>query len=132
MSGKNLGRHTRRVWAAISGHGKDGQATKTVLIQQQASRKQSELGGTRWGEIPSETRKTELAGKLRAWEAESDHGDRIGPFAGSVIRVGESLTGAEVFWLAVLAARDAKNVSQKMRPNAFYFQDHGMVRSICN
>jgi len=119
MSGKNLGRHTRRVWAAISGHGKDGQATKTVLIQQQASRKQSELGGTRWGEIPSETRKTELAGKLRAWEAESDHGDRIGPFAGSVIRVGESvirvgesLTGAEVFWLAVLAARDAKNVSE--------------------
>lgn len=119
MLGKNLGRHAYRVWAAISGHEGDGLATKTVLLQQQASPKQSELGGTRWGELPSETRKIELAEKLRAWKAESDHGDRIGPFAGLVmqvgesrIRMGESLTGAEVFWLAVLAVRDVENVSE--------------------
>ncbi|HLV99912.1 MAG TPA: pentapeptide repeat-containing protein [Ktedonobacterales bacterium] len=52
--------------------------------------------GERWGEFPPEERQAELRKRMEAWEQETDHGDRLGPFDG----VG--LNAAEVFWLATL------------------------------
>lgn len=50
--------------------------------------------GERWGEFPSPERQAELEQRLLAWDKESDHGERSGPF------VDLHLTGADVFWLA--------------------------------
>ncbi len=54
----------------------------------------------RWGTRPTRQRQAELEETLHEWEAEGDHGDRRGPFDGTL------LNGAEVFWLAVQAALD--------------------------
>src|SRR5258707_7969519 len=53
-----------------------------------------------WGQPISEERQAELRGYLERWEAETDHGERIGPFYGVY------LTGADVFWLVEQAGRD--------------------------
>jgi hypothetical protein len=47
-----------------------------------------------WGDDISEVRTAELESRLGAWEQETDHGARLGPFDG------EPLTGADVLWLA--------------------------------
>jgi uncharacterized protein YjbI with pentapeptide repeats len=47
-----------------------------------------------WGDPISEQRQAELQGSLDRWEAETDHGERKGPFAEV------DLTGADVYWLA--------------------------------
>jgi uncharacterized protein YjbI with pentapeptide repeats len=53
--------------------------------------------GTAWGDPITERRQAELEELLRAWEAEADHGTRLGPFAQV------ELTGACVAWLAARA-----------------------------
>jgi Pentapeptide repeats (8 copies) len=53
-----------------------------------------EAVGQRWGDPISEQRQAELQGYLDRWAAETDHGERRGPFDEA------QLTGAEVFWLA--------------------------------
>lgn len=54
--------------------------------------------GEKWGEFPSPERQAELAQRLQEWEQDHDHGNRSGPLAQS------KLTGADVYWLAALAA----------------------------
>jgi hypothetical protein len=54
---------------------------------------------TRWGDPISKERQAELQGYLDRWEAETNHGERKGPFAGT------RLNGADVFWLATRAPR---------------------------
>jgi uncharacterized protein YjbI with pentapeptide repeats len=49
--------------------------------------------GIAWGDGISEERQRELNAILAAWDAETDHGNRTGPFAD--VR----LTGADVSWL---------------------------------
>ena len=56
---------------------------------------QSGPAETSWGTHPTEQRKDELEETLRKWEAESNPGDRRGPFDGT------PLNGADVFWLAI-------------------------------
>ncbi len=46
-----------------------------------------------WDAHPTEQQQAKLEKILREWEAESDHGDRCGPFDGEV------LSRADVFWL---------------------------------
>jgi pentapeptide repeat protein len=53
-----------------------------------------EAVGTRWGDPISEERQAELQGYLDRWAAETDHGEREGPFDGA------SLAGTDVYWLA--------------------------------
>jgi uncharacterized protein YjbI with pentapeptide repeats len=53
-----------------------------------------EAVGKRWGDPISEQRQAELQGYLDRWQAETDHGERKGPFA--VVR----LTGADARWVA--------------------------------
>ncbi len=53
----------------------------------------------RWGDPISEERQAELQGYLDRWQAESDHGERTGPFDAAP-QLGVPLTGADVFWLA--------------------------------
>jgi uncharacterized protein YjbI with pentapeptide repeats len=84
-----------------------------------------EAVGTRWGDPISEERQTELQGYLDRWAAETDHGERKGPFESSAftldpqedvwlqisrLRQGKqthlSLTGADVSWLAEQSRRD--------------------------
>jgi uncharacterized protein YjbI with pentapeptide repeats len=50
--------------------------------------------GDTWGDDISEERKEELVAFIAAWDAETDHGDRRGPFDKA------KLTGADVFYLA--------------------------------
>src|ERR1044071_1285219 len=63
-----------------------------------------EAVGTRWGDPISEERQAELQGYLDRWEAETDHGERKGPFDLGASRTGiphgVPLTGADVSWLA--------------------------------
>ncbi len=47
-----------------------------------------------WGDDISAERKAVLEQRLQAWEQETDHGERKGPFDG------DTLTGADVSWLA--------------------------------
>ena len=54
--------------------------------------------GERWGEFPPIERQAELKRMLEAWEQEQDHGNRPSAFADV------ALTGADVYWLAALAA----------------------------
>jgi uncharacterized protein YjbI with pentapeptide repeats len=66
-----------------------------------------EAVGTRWGDPISQERQAELRGYLDQWQAETDHGERKGPFdkmhdAGD----GVLLTGADVSWLAEQSGRD--------------------------
>jgi Pentapeptide repeats (8 copies) len=55
-----------------------------------------------WGDPISPERQAELQGYLDRWKAETDHGDRKGPFA----RV--QLTGADVYWLAKRSRRNRR------------------------
>ncbi len=50
--------------------------------------------GEGWGDPISAERKAELDSLIERWEAETEHGDRVGPLAGI------HLTGADIFWLA--------------------------------
>jgi hypothetical protein len=60
-----------------------------------------EAVGKRWGDPISAERQAELQGYLDRWEAETDHGERRGPFdTGAGQGMGVSLTGADVSWLA--------------------------------
>jgi uncharacterized protein YjbI with pentapeptide repeats len=58
-----------------------------------------EAVGTRWGDPISEQRQAELQGYLDRWEAETDHGERKGPFD-SFGKLTVRLTGADITWLA--------------------------------
>ena len=73
--------------------------------------------GEAWGDAISEERQRELEATLAAWEAETDHGERRGPFD----RVGGSgrlfLTGADVFYLAARALVHAKPDFGQPLPN---------------
>jgi hypothetical protein len=63
--------------------------------------------GIAWGDDISEERKDELDAILAAWDAETDHSGRIGPFDRLEVREEEkkllTLTGADVFYLAARA-----------------------------
>jgi uncharacterized protein YjbI with pentapeptide repeats len=63
-----------------------------------------EAVGTRWGDPISEERQGELQGYLDRWAAETDHGERKGPFDSRLLSGEEKkrhlLTGADVSWLA--------------------------------
>jgi hypothetical protein len=60
-----------------------------------------EAVGKRWGDPISEERQAELQGYLDRWAAETDHGQRKGPFDKESGQVwGVPLTGADVSWLA--------------------------------
>jgi hypothetical protein len=61
---------------------------------------------TRWGDQISEERQAELQGYLDRWAAETDHGEREGPFDEVPREAGVRLTGADVFWLAKRSGRD--------------------------
>src|SRR5215470_13496888 len=57
-----------------------------------------EAVGKRWGDPIGEERQAELQGILDQWDAETDHGNRKGPFDRAHWK--GRLTGAEVSWLA--------------------------------
>lgn len=64
----------------------------------------------KWGDPISSERQAELHQYLDHWQAETDHGDRCGPFDSTNIS-GEArdhlrLTGADVSWLAAQSRRD--------------------------
>jgi hypothetical protein len=65
-----------------------------------------EAVGKRWGDPISEERQTELQGYLDRWQAETDHGERKGPFDQGPGHLGVHLTGADVSWLAEQSGRD--------------------------
>jgi hypothetical protein len=56
----------------------------------------------KWGDPISSERQAELQGYLDRWQAETDYGDRKGPFA--QVR----LTGADVYWLAKRSRRNRR------------------------
>lgn len=60
--------------------------------------------GDAWGDVISDERKAELEERLQAWEQETDHGERKGPFdsrgPSKKERAALRLSGADVFWLA--------------------------------
>jgi uncharacterized protein YjbI with pentapeptide repeats len=62
-----------------------------------------EAVGERWGDPISEERQRVLLGYLDRWDAETDHGERKGPFDpawhSDEERQRHKLTGADVFWL---------------------------------
>jgi pentapeptide repeat protein len=64
----------------------------------------------KWGDPISAERQAELQGYLDRWAAETDHGERIGPFDGGQHEwfeaLGPELTGAEIFWLAKQSGPD--------------------------
>src|SRR5215469_9764377 len=62
--------------------------------------------GDAWGDDISEERKAVLKARLYEWERESDHGERKGPFDG------ESLTGADVLWLAARMLADSDDAGE--------------------
>ena len=67
----------------------------------------AEVVGKRWGDPISEERQAELQGYFDRWAAETDHGERKGPFdAQQGTALGVRLTGADVSWLAEQSGRD--------------------------
>jgi hypothetical protein len=56
----------------------------------------------KWGDPISPERRAELEGYLDRWQAETDHGDRKGPFAHVQV------TGGDVYWLAKRSRRDRR------------------------
>jgi hypothetical protein len=58
--------------------------------------------GEAWGDDISEERQRDLDAFLTVWDAETDHGDRKGPFDFGPGR-SVNLTGADVFYLAARA-----------------------------
>ncbi len=63
-------------------------------LAEQSTCPHPEAVGVRWGDPISDERKSELQGYLDRWQAETDHGERKGPFDDI------SLSGADVTWLA--------------------------------
>jgi hypothetical protein len=62
-----------------------------------------------WGKQISAERQAELQGYLDHWAAETNRGERRGPFdheIGASALAGVRLTGSDVFWLAEQSARD--------------------------
>jgi len=106
MLGKIFGQHARGARAAMSGYRGGGQAMTAVPPPRQTAQSQTGPTGDKWGEFPREERRARLTARLRAWEVEANHGDRPGPFAD------ESLTGADVFWLAILMLRELVGVPE--------------------
>ncbi len=72
----------------------------------QAEAQPAETTGDHWGDPISEERQAELQGYLDRWQAESDHGERTGPFGAGPGKWGVALTGADVFWLAEQSGRE--------------------------
>ncbi len=76
----------------------------------QAEAQPTETTGDRWGDPISEQRQAELQGYLDRWAAETDHGERAGPFEFAGLSYDEweclKLTGADVFWLAEQSGRN--------------------------
>lgn len=54
--------------------------------------------GERWGEFPTKERQEALEKQLQVWSKAGEYKGRAGPFVGFI------LTGADVFWLAVIEA----------------------------
>src|SRR5690242_340337 len=73
--------------------------------------------GDAWGESITMRRANKLEAILRAWEEESGHGARRGPFDKKPGEyVGFRLTGADVYWLA--ARTDAHSKKTAMAAEA--------------
>jgi uncharacterized protein YjbI with pentapeptide repeats len=66
----------------------------------QGEQEQSQEQAPKWGDPISPERQTELQGYLDRWQAETDHGERKGPFDHVM------LTGADAYWLAEQSGRD--------------------------
>jgi hypothetical protein len=79
-----------------------GQQQPVQVAQAEAP---AETTGNRWGEPISAERQAELQGYLDRWEAETDHGEREGPFDGGLLKLSVDLTGADVLWLAEQSRR---------------------------
>ena len=64
-----------------------------------------------WGDDISDERKAELESRLQAWDQETDHGNRKGPFDGAGLSEEErehvQLTGADALWLAARVLADS-------------------------
>jgi hypothetical protein len=86
----------------------DEQQRQQVQVAQAEA--QAGTTGDRWGDPISIERQVQLQGYLdRWWAAETDHGERKGPF--DTDRLGEAgvqLTGADVFWLAAQSGRNER------------------------
>lgn len=59
-----------------------------------------------YGQPISAERQAELRGFLDRWQAETDHGDRKGPFDNGPGKVQVPLTGADLSWLVEQSRRD--------------------------
>ncbi len=84
-----------------------------------------EAVGRRWGDPIGEERQAALQGYLDGWVAETDHGERKGPFSGV------PLTGADVSWLAE-RVRTVDNLAFDLllKPLAQLGFTDGMVREM--
>jgi hypothetical protein len=116
---------TQRVLSAVrtnqEEHQLSGQQSQTTATAEQATQTSacphSEAVGKRWGDPISEERQAELQSYLDRWEAETDHGERKGPFdlrsgrqrvpSPFDLGPGVPLTGADVSWLAERSRRNS-------------------------
>ena len=76
-----------------------------------------------WGTYPTEQRQTELEEMLHAWEMESSHGARLGPFDR------EALSGADAFGVAIHAFSDTDKAEAKHlldAPFSYMLGDSGL------
>lgn len=76
-----------------------------------------------WGTYPTAQRQTELKEMLHAWETESSHGDRLGPFDR------EALSGADAFGVTMHAFSDTDKAKAKQRldaPFTYMLGDSGL------
>jgi hypothetical protein len=85
--------------------GDEQQHVRVAQAGAQAGRAKSgclhpEAVGMRWGDPITEERWAELQGYIDAWQAETDHGERTGPFDRAWGLPGRTLSGTDVFWLA--------------------------------
>jgi hypothetical protein len=81
-------------------------ATETATEERVSACPHPEAVGRRWGDPISEERQVELQGYLDRWQAETDHGQRKGPFDSGPGKPSELLTGADVGWLAEQSGRE--------------------------
>jgi hypothetical protein len=79
----------------------DEQQRRHQAVQVAQAEAQAETAtGDRWGGPISADRQAELQGYLDRWAAETNHGERTGPFDWLGEPGEQRLTGADVFWLA--------------------------------
>jgi len=81
------------------------------------------LAENSWGTDPTKQRQTKLEEMLHEWEMESNHGDRLGPFAG------KALSGADAFWLAMQAFSNPDKAEVKQwldAPSPYMLGDSGV------